>query len=213
VFGERRWLTAVPVGCVILVTKLGGKIEGVCGRVVLRGAANCEFLGLIKGAGVRVSRTERERRPGRSCCRGGRCRSVTRRSVGFLASIIIIVFHMGEVCLNDEIDRGRGNDVNRSRDGLGLLGRCTWRRRIAGSVEGRIVTRTDKIRGPRRRDHSLLAVVDLWVRGGVKLVLSNMLVVRSVRLVVSPRGPAKSEVAGREVTSRGALKRRRVMDL
>ena len=60
VFGDRRWLAAVPVGYVVLVTKLGGKIEGVCGWVTLRGAANSEFLGLVEGAGLRVSGAERE---------------------------------------------------------------------------------------------------------------------------------------------------------
>ena len=60
VFGERRWLIAVPFGYVVLVTKLGGKIVGVCGRVSLRGAVNCELVGLVEGIGLRVSRAERE---------------------------------------------------------------------------------------------------------------------------------------------------------
>ena len=60
VFGERRWLIAVPFGYVVLVTKLGGKIVGVCGRLSLQGAVNCELVGLVEGTGLRVSRAERE---------------------------------------------------------------------------------------------------------------------------------------------------------
>jgi len=53
-------LIAVPVGYVVLVTKLGGKMEGVYGRVALRGTVNGEFLWLVEGTGLRVSRAERE---------------------------------------------------------------------------------------------------------------------------------------------------------
>ena len=104
-----------------------------------------------------------------------------------MAGVIVIMFHMGEVCLYDEVDRGRGDDVNRSRDGLVLLGGSVRRWGIAGSVEGRIVAWTSG-------DHTLFAAVNLRVSGGVWLELSNGLVVRNIRLMIPPRSPAKSEM-------------------
>ena len=77
-----------------------------------------------------------------------------------MAGIIVIMFYMGEVCLYDKVDRSRGDDVNGSRDGLGLLGGGMGRRGIAGNVEGRIVAWTDKA-------HTLLAALCLRVSGGV----------------------------------------------
>jgi len=76
-----------------------------------------------------------------------------------LAGVIVIVFHMGEVRLYDEVDRGRGDDVNRSRNGVGLLGGGVRGRGIAGSVEGRIVAWTN-------RTHALLVALNLRVSGG-----------------------------------------------
>ena len=112
------------------------------------------------------------------------------------------MLHVGEVCLYDEVDRGRGDDVNRSRDGLGLIGGGVRRRGIVGRGEGRIVVWTNRI-------HAVVAALNLRVSGGVWLELSNGLIVRSVRLMVSQRSPAKSGVTGREV----ALKRGRVRGL
>lgn len=52
VFGGEVLLIAVPAGYTVLLTKLGGKIVGVCGGVTLRGAVNCGLLGLVEGTGL-----------------------------------------------------------------------------------------------------------------------------------------------------------------
>ena len=110
-FGERRLLMTAAIGCVILATKRVGEVRAVCDRLTLGGAVDCVLLGSVEGAGRRVSRAERERRPGGRRCGGRRCRSVARRSVGFLTGVIVTMFHASEVCLYDEVDRGRGDNM------------------------------------------------------------------------------------------------------
>ena len=46
--------------CVVPVVEWVGKVETVCGRVALRGSADCILLGLIVGGSRGVSRAERE---------------------------------------------------------------------------------------------------------------------------------------------------------
>jgi len=68
------------------------------------------------------------------------------------------MFHMSEVCLYDEIDWGRGDHTNGSRDRLRLLGGGIRARRIVGSVRKGIVVGADEIRGSYRRSDALFVV-------------------------------------------------------
>jgi len=59
-FCEREWLIAAAVACVVPVMEWVGKVGAVCGRVAVRGAADCLLLGLVVGTGWGVSRAKRE---------------------------------------------------------------------------------------------------------------------------------------------------------
>jgi hypothetical protein len=80
---------------------------------------------------------------------------------------MVIVLYMSEVCLDDEVDRGRGDDVNRLRDRLHLLRRDVGRWRITSGMRGRIVTRVDEIHSPFRRNQALFMVLTLRVSRGI----------------------------------------------
>jgi hypothetical protein len=77
------------------------------------------------------------------------------------------MFNVSEICLDDEVDWGWSDDVNGSRDELLLLDRSMRRRRIAGTVEGRVVAGTDEVRGPGGKNHALFVVlvfrISRWV--------------------------------------------------
>ena len=75
----------------------------------------------------------------------------------------MVMLYMGEVCLYDEVDRGRGDNVNGSRNKLCLVGGGMWRWRIASSV----VAGANGIHGSYRRDHVLVVVLNFWVSRGV----------------------------------------------
>jgi len=60
-FRGREWLIATAVACIVPVMGWVGEVEAVCGRVALRGTANCLLLGLVIWTGWGVSRAERER--------------------------------------------------------------------------------------------------------------------------------------------------------
>ena len=73
------------------------------------------------------------------------------------------MFHASEVCLYDEIDWGRGKNLEGSRIGLHLLCGHMWRRRIAGIVRGGVVAGTNQIHGPYRRNSGLFVVLTFRV--------------------------------------------------
>jgi hypothetical protein len=118
-FGDGRLLVETVVDHTVLM--MGGirKVTILYGRVTLRVIVEC-VLGLIEGSGRRASGAERERRSsgGR---RRGRSRPVARRCVRFLGGKVIVVFYVSKVRLDDEINGGRGDNMNRLWDGLSSL--------------------------------------------------------------------------------------------